>query len=147
MAVVSMSEARKAPAKDANFETKSERKKRRKGMIRGALNVRGAISNAISDAKLERRRRIEFYRKVRLMKERRHRIANNLAVLVSLVEGMEREVVQAGDRITGIDCSYLGEAYGKTKEARAALGAYAEDWAAFARARIYYYRDGKPEAA
>jgi hypothetical protein len=144
MAVVNM---RAATEKDTNFETKSARKAKRKGMVRRALNVRGAISNAISEAKLERRKRIEFYRKVRLMKDRRRRIAANLASLVTLVDGMEREVVQVGDRIAGVDGSYLGEAYGKTKEARGSLAAYAEDWHAFSRARIYYYRDGKPEAA
>lgn len=137
MAVVELAGSAPKARKDANFESKSARKRRRKGLIRGH------VANAVNEAKLNRQAKIEFYRKVRLMKERRRRIAHELALVATLVGGMEREVVQVGDRIKGVDGSYLGEAFGKTKDARASVSAFAEDWHSFSRARIFYYKNGK----
>ena len=64
----------------SNFQSKSERKRIRKSMIRAY------VSNRVADARTASAARIDFYRRLRQMKERRILISRQLSVLASMAE-------------------------------------------------------------
>jgi hypothetical protein len=119
-------------AKGANFKSKRERKRVRKSM------VRGYVSNVITEARVAARERADFYRKLRQVKLRRRHIARELAMLAEMVSGLRREVVRVGDRSRHVDTRLLAEAVQLVKVADSSVGAAADEFWTFSRARVWY---------
>jgi hypothetical protein len=121
------------PVKSATFETKSQRKARRKRMVTAAM------ANRIVDARLDAGDRISFYRRLREMKLRRRAIAACMAQLSISVTALHREVARDQDRVFDTAIRRLvDEAAALTQEAAKNVGYAAAEWHVFSRARIYY---------
>lgn len=120
------------PAREANFLPKRERKQVRKSMVRAYL------ANRISEARVGRQDRAEFYRNLRYMKIRRRQIAQQMQVLGDLLEGLYREVGRVPDRYPDADLKLADEAEGLAARAAVAVETAAVELHAFARRRIYY---------
>jgi len=117
----------------ANFRSKSERKRVRKGLIQGYL------ANKVADAKIQFRERQAFYRRLREIKLARRDIARDLHVLAELVADAQRAVRRLIDRAPrGEDTSMEEEALRLLLAARTSAEVIAGEYAAFARRRIYY---------
>jgi hypothetical protein len=128
------------PAKGANFESKSHRKARRKGLIRklkrGDFTL-ASMANTLAD------RRIKFYRDLRHKKIRRRRIAAEVQDLSEITQQLHRELLRLGDRVPGLDKGLHVEAVLMMKSARASLETAAEEWYGFSRRRIEYGKVSK----
>lgn len=117
----------------ANFETKSQRKARRK------RQVAGLMANRVADARIGFEDRMTFYRKLREMKLRRRAIADAMRRLAVTAAALQREVSRAADRgrAPSLQCC-VDEALGLTKEAAVSAAVAADEFYAFSRSRIYY---------
>lgn len=122
----------KAPLRDANFLPKRERKRIRKSM------VRGYVANKVSDARIGAKERAEFYRNLRQLKMRRRKIASEMAVLADMVSGLRREVSRTGDRSRNVDIRFVDEAHDLAKVAESSVGAAADEFHTFSRARVWF---------
>ena len=122
----------KSPLRNANFLPKRERKRIRRSL------VRGYISNVWNESRVRARERADFYRNLRYIKLRRRKIAAEMAIFADMVSGLRREVVRLGDRTKDVDSSYLDEATQLVKTAEASVGAVAEEFYLFSRARVWY---------
>ncbi|MFI6069942.1 hypothetical protein ACIA47_32425 [Micromonospora sp. NPDC051227] len=116
----------------ANFETKSQRKARRKRQVAGLL------ANRVVDARVGFEDRMTFYRKLREMKLRRRAIADAMRRLAVVVTALQREVGRVDDRGRATNARLVDEALGLTKEAAIASTVAADEFYAFSRSRIYY---------
>ncbi|MEU7776242.1 hypothetical protein AB0C44_33430 [Micromonospora taraxaci] len=116
----------------ANFETKSQRKARRKRQVAGLL------ANRVVDARVGFEDRMTFYRKLREMKLRRRAIADAMRRLAVVVNALHREVGRIDDRGRAVNTRLVDEALGLTKEATIASAVAADEFYAFSRSRIYY---------
>jgi len=133
------------PSPRSNFQSKSERKRIRKGLIRAY------VSNKVADARTAAQSRADFYRRLRQMKERRINIAQQMAVLSSMVEAASSKASTIPALIDNIDAKtaaqkkVVNDLYRSADEtvsvghqaAKSVSGA-AEEMAAFAKRRIYY---------
>ncbi|MEU6133238.1 hypothetical protein ABZ805_29020 [Saccharopolyspora sp. NPDC047091] len=120
-----------AKNKVTNFKSKKDRKAARKGVIRGT------VSNAIADAKVDSQERIAFYRRLREMKLRRREIARqmqNLSELVTELQMVVRTEVsrKPHDPIQAEDFASLANT------ARAKSQGVADDYHRLSRQKIYY---------
>jgi hypothetical protein len=123
---------RRTPARGANFQSKSVRKRIRRGMIRGY------VGNKVADARVASRERAEFYRNLRQMKMRRRKIAAEMAVLAEMMTGLRREIGRVGDRNRNVDMRYVEEALMLAKTADSSVSTAAAEFYAFSRRRIYF---------
>lgn len=122
---------RTKPLEEANFQSKKARKKARK-------SLRGVVSNVVSDARLRHEEKAQFYRRLRLIKLRRRKIAIELSVLADMVAGLHREVLQVEDRMRSVDMGYLNTAKTMVKTAYSSSDAAADEFHSFSRARVWY---------
>ncbi len=125
------------PAAGSNFQPKRERKAARKKLI-SKKSVRGTLTNKVADARLSAAERAEFYRNLRQMKMARRKIASEMAVLATMVEGLQRETRRVMDRYNDIDLGLVEEALHIVKKANAATGTAADEMHAFSRRRVYF---------
>lgn len=126
----------KAAAK-ANFQPKRQRKAARKPSVRAALANRSAdMKNAYAE-------RAAFYRNLRQMKLMRRAIADEMANLVTNVDGLYRSVQRLEDRNREVafDYAYSREALGLVNQARASVAAAASEYHAFSRRQIYFVEE------
>jgi hypothetical protein len=117
----------------ANFETKSQRKARRKRQVAAYL------ANRVVDAQLGVKDRAGFYRRLRQVKLRRRAIAKEMLRLSVYVDGLRREVGRVDDRgwLPG-NPRLVDECQALTREAAAGVGVAAAEFEIFSRSRIYY---------
>jgi hypothetical protein len=125
------------PVKDANFTPKRARKAERKRLIRKGV-MRGHVGNAVADARMSARERAEFYRRLRELKQRRRKIADEFAVLVSITAGLQRDAQHVLDRHPDVDAGLLDEAMLLIKRAHASVGAAADEMQAFSRRKVFF---------
>ncbi|MEO6087742.1 MAG: hypothetical protein ABIQ18_31985 [Umezawaea sp.] len=120
------------PDRTATFQPKKKRKAIRRGMFAEAYR------NKVADMEIETQKRKEFRRKIKLVKLRRDKLATLMRSLETMMGGLQREVVQLGDRIVGVDMGLVDETNGLVKKAAAAVGGAAEDLGAFAKTKVEY---------
>jgi hypothetical protein len=125
------------PVKDANFTPKRARKAERKRLIRKGV-MRGHVGNAVADARMSARERAEFYRRLRELKQRRRKIADEFAVLVSITAGLQRDAQHVLDRHPDVDAGLLDEVMLLIKRAHASVGAAADEMQAFSRRKVFF---------
>ncbi|HEX6432634.1 MAG TPA: hypothetical protein VFZ87_00255 [Gemmatimonadales bacterium] len=134
------------PSARSNFQSKSERKRIRKSM------VRAYVSNKVADWRTASMDRADFYRKLRQMKERRVLISRQMALLAGMVEGASSKASTVPDLLVNIQTTATPAQRKAVKDleasadetvsagqtaAKSTSGA-AEEMSAFARRRIYY---------
>lgn len=120
------------PDRTATFQPKKKRKAIRRGMFAEAFK------NKVADLEIEAQKRKEFRRKIKLVKLRRDKLATLMRSLDVMLGGLQREVVQLGDRIRGIDMGLVDETNSLVKKASAAVGGASEDLGAFAKTKVEY---------
>jgi hypothetical protein len=130
----------------ANFASKRERKRVRKGLARAAL------ANFVAEARTGAAERAEFYRRLRHMKLRRMEVAKKMVALSITVGALQQQLRRVEDR--GVLMSGAKTAAEKAAErkmladldaamdlGRAAMGAVqaaAAEWQLFAKQKIYF---------
>ncbi|QWF86077.1 hypothetical protein [Amycolatopsis sp. CA-230715] len=126
------------PVSGANFErrtsgsAKSVRKQVRKGL------VRAAVTNKIADKRMAARERAEFYRNLRQLKMRRRKIADKMARLTVVAQGLLNEVQHVEDRYIGVDAGLVDETRMLAKAALSSVSAAADEWHTFSRKKVYF---------
>lgn len=120
-----------APTRKATFESKSERKRKRKRLIRGY------VRNVVADARINHAERAAFYKRLRVMKIRRRQIAADLRNLAIELDGVVGEVRHVEDRYR-IHYGLIEEPLGLAKQAATAASAAADEFYAFSRAKIFF---------
>jgi hypothetical protein len=123
------------PKSGANFQPKRIRKQIRKGL------VRGYVGNKVADARVAARERAEFYRNLRLMKMQRRKIADQMRILATMIEGLRRDVTRVGDREPNVDMSLVEQAGALAKVADSSIAAAAEQFHSFSRKKIYFVQE------
>lgn len=128
------------PVKGANFGSKRERKAYRK-------SLRSVIASKVIDKQLDRKEKQEFYRKLRLVKIRRRRIAGEFAVLVEHLAALEREVNRVHTRAPAANPALVDAAVRLVAQAVKAADETGGQFEAFSRKTVLRYRtDGKKAA-
>jgi hypothetical protein len=128
------------PVKGANFGSRSERKAYRK-------SLRSMVSNKIVDKQLNRKEKQEYYRKLRLVKLRRRKIAHEFRVLVEFLTALERQVARVHTRVPAANPAVVDAAVRLISHAVKAASETAGDFEAFSRRSVLRYRtDGKKAA-
>ncbi len=124
--------SRPRPVRDANFQTKSQRKRVRKSMVRAYL------ANRVGEARVAARDRADFYRTLRLKKLRRREIAKSMRALAVSVAGVQQQARRVEDRNPHLDLKSLDEVFDLGRAAVGATEAAASEWELFSRRKIYY---------
>src|SRR5690606_2910362 len=107
-----------------------------KGM---GVDLRGGLANAWTGVRESARKRGEFYRAVRALKMRRHRIAQAVYELAQDMASVDREVAEMGSRYAQeMDPKLVEAAKGDTSRAARIARAAAADLSVFARQRIWF---------
>jgi hypothetical protein len=123
------------PKAGANFQPKRIRKQIRRGL------VRGYVGNKVADARVAARERAEFYRNLRLMKMQRRKIAAQMKILATMVEGLRRAIGSVADRERDVDMALVEQAASLAKQADSSVGAAAEQFHSFSRKKIYFVQE------
>lgn len=123
------------PVKGSNFEPKRIRKAKRKALLRGM------VGNTIADVRNEFEDRAEFYRNLRMIKLRRRHIAKEMAALADMVKGLFSEVQRVENREPDFSAPSLHEAHDLVKAAVTSVSVAADEFAMFARNRVYYVKE------
>jgi hypothetical protein len=134
---VKAASGRGRPVKGANFVPKRQRKAARKKLVR-EYSIHGWAANKVDEVKAGARARADFVRNLREVKVRRRKIAAEMAALADMVSGLYRETNRIGDRVRDVDSGYLNEALMTVKAASASVGAVADEFHVFSRARVWY---------
>jgi hypothetical protein len=122
--------------KGSNFEPKRVRKARRKALIRGM------VGNAVADVRNEFADRAEFYRNLRMIKLRRRHVAREMHALADMVKGLLGEVQRVENRHPELaGGAAFEEARELAKVAYASVSTAADEFALFARNRVYYVKE------
>lgn len=131
----------------SNFQSKSERKRIRKSMIRAY------VSNKVADVRTAAAARADFYRRLRQMKERRILISRQMAVLASMVDSASSKASTLPALVDPIEShaktpaqkkvikdlyDSIDETVSAGQAAAKSMSGAAEEMAAFATRRIYY---------
>jgi hypothetical protein len=121
-----------------NFQSKSERKKYRKGLVQGyiankAVEVREGVTS-----------RAEFYRTLRVKKQNRHRVAAELLRLGPEINELRVAVERFHQRCSYTDSDYVESAVRLLNKAQRTAEENAYEYRQFAYQRIYYRKDAVP---
>jgi hypothetical protein len=124
----------------ANFASKRERKRVRKGLVRAAL------ANKVAEVRTGAAERAAFYRRLRHMKIRRMAIAKKMVGLSISVGALQQQLRRVEDRHcmatkTVAEKKVVADLDAALDLGRSAMGAVeaaAEEWQLFARRRIYF---------
>lgn len=128
------------PVKGANFGSRRERKAYRK-------SLRSVIANKVVDKQLDHKEKQEFYRKLRLVKVRRRKIAAEFRVLVEHLASLERDVNRVHTRVPAANPAVVDAAVRLITQAVKAADETAAQFEAFSRKPVLRYRtDGKKAA-
>lgn len=132
-------------ARGANFQSKSQRKQIRKSM------VRAYVSNKVADARTAHAERVDFYRNLRRMKMLRLAISKEMFALAGMVQAASSKAAGAATLVDAVKATTpaqkkvvkdLGDSVDETVSAGQAasksVAAVADEFAAFAKRRIYY---------
>lgn len=111
------------------FQSKAKRKAYRK-------TLRGALANKVIDRKLQKESKAEFYRNLRVMKQRRYELHGMVLHLDTLLSDMIREAIRVGDRVKGLE-TVAALTAATTSIAKKQTYAVAGDVGKFARQTIY----------
>ena len=138
MATATMPPVKAVPG--ANFASKRERKRVRKGLVRAAL------ANQVAEVRTGAAERAAFYRRLRIMKQRRIAIAKKMAALTVSVGALQQQLRRVEDRndLAGKTVAEkkaladLDNALDLGRAAKGAIEAAAEEWQLFAKRRIYF---------
>lgn len=118
----------------SNFEPKRVRKARRKALLRGV------IPNAMASARSEWDDRAEFYRNLRMIKLRRRVVAKEMRAMAEMVRGLLTEVTRVQTRHSEMG-AVADEAHELVKVAYGSVSTAADEFALFARNRVYYVKE------
>jgi hypothetical protein len=120
-----------------NFQTKRQRKQFRKSL------VRGYISNKLVDKSIARESRAQFYRNLRVIKQRRITIAKEFSLLSDVLHELEADLNQFQRRLAQSDLDhYLAESsLVLTRKAYAAVSAAAAELKGFSHRKVWYTED------
>lgn len=121
--------------KGSNFEPKRVRKAKRKALLRGM------VGNTIADVRSEFEDRAEFYKNLRMIKLRRRHVAKEMQVLADMVRGLFSEVQRVENREPDFSAPSLHEAHDAVKAAVTSTSVAADEFAMFARNRVYYVKE------
>ncbi|WP_433501830.1 hypothetical protein ACQP1K_29470 (plasmid) [Sphaerimonospora sp. CA-214678] len=121
--------------KGSNFEPKRVRKAKRKALLRGM------VGNTIADVRSEFEDRAEFYKNLRMIKLRRRHVAKEMQVLADMVKGLLSEVQRVENREPDFSAATLHEAHDLVKAAVTSVSVAADEFALFARNRVYYVKE------
>lgn len=119
------------PVKGKNFESKRDRKKRRKGIVRAAL------ANRVADVKITAHDRAQFYRTLREKKLRRREIAQHMQLLADMVADLHNTVRRQANRYN-CDPFIADEALSQANAVKPKAQAIADDYARLSRQKIYF---------
>ncbi|MFD4677008.1 hypothetical protein ACFWNN_45345 [Lentzea sp. NPDC058450] len=119
--------------KGANFKNKRERKAYRK-------TLRQVIANKAANKALDKEEKKEQFRKIKLVKLRRRKIARDWLRLLEAVQALASEVGRVPDRIPGADPRFYGVASSFANDAAKAVAEKADQYAAFSRKDVRIYK-------
>jgi hypothetical protein len=111
------------------FQSKAKRKAHRK-------TLRAGLANRRADKAISKESKAEFYRNLRIMKQRRYEIHKMVAHLDTLLAGASREALRVGDRVAGLETSAALTSV-VVSQARKHARSVAGDVGKFARQSIY----------
>lgn len=114
------------------FSSKRARKAYRKNIIR---NV---VANKRADWQIRRESKREFYRRLRLMKLNRLRVASEMEDLAGELNHLRRQVVRVEDRRPAVDPRIVAVAVASIASAERAVDGLAANYRAFAKRRILH---------
>lgn len=129
------------PLRGVNFSSKSARKAARKKLVRAAMRtggVRNTIANARHNAALKHRDKQDFYRKLRLIKMRRHKVADRMQEVATSLNGLAGGVRRASARTRMADPAMVELTGMLVAEAVRSTDKVAADLRSFARKRVLY---------
>lgn len=119
----------------SNFEPKRVRKAKRKALIRGV------VGNMAADVRAGMDDRAEFYKNLRMIKLRRRHVAKEMNSLADMLKGLLGEVQRIADRYPAFTAASLHEAHDLVKSAYTSSSVAADEFALFARNRVYYVKE------
>ncbi|MGW5266980.1 hypothetical protein ACWEQG_38905 [Microbispora sp. NPDC004025] len=123
------------PVQGSNFEPKRVRKAKRKALLRGT------VGNFTADVRSEFEDRAEFYKNLRMIKLRRKHVAREMRSLADMVKGLLGEVQRVEHREPDFSAPSLHEAHDLVKAAVTSVSVAADEFAMFARNRVYYVKE------
>lgn len=129
------------PLRGTNFRSKRARKAARKKLVRKAMSgggVRNMVANARHNAVLKHRDKQDFYRKLRLIKTRRHKVADRMQDVVIELNGTAGAVRRASARVRLADPAMVELTGMLLSEAVANADKLCAELRAFARKRVLY---------
>ncbi len=118
-----------------NFQSKSARKKYRKGL------VRGYIANKAGEIKEGFESRSQFYRTLRIKKQNRHRVAAALGRIAPEIDELRGMVERWSRRSSYPDQDLVDTAVRQLNRVSREAAANAAEYRTFAHQRIYYRKD------
>jgi hypothetical protein len=132
-------DAQKARKKSARRASRVSRANRKRARQRGQkMSARNAMANALANGSLKRADKADFYRTLRLVKVRRHKIADRARLIETALAGLSRDVMRAVHRVPGADPNAAFLALCGLADAATAARETAEGLHKFARARVHY---------
>jgi hypothetical protein len=129
------------PLRGTNFSSKRARKAARKKLVRAAMSgggVRNTIANARHNASIKHRDKQDFYRKLRLIKLRRHKVADRMQDVVMELNGLAGGTRRASARVRMADPAMVELTGMLIAEAIRAADKVSADLRGFARKKVLY---------